>query len=61
MAAVTEEEKEDKKLGGCGVKSCICKHAYQDKLYGKNMRLMNKCRGGYRCTVCGVSRGSKGL
>ncbi len=39
---------------------CDCKHKWQDKEYGKGMRLHNGCyRGlgntlmGYRCTVCG--------
>lgn len=33
-----------------------CKpHTYQDKKYGKNMRVHNVCKehGKYRCTVCG--------
>ncbi len=40
------------------VKSCTCDHAYQDKQYGKGMRVHNPIRVGtkdlgYRCTVCG--------
>jgi hypothetical protein len=40
------------------VKRCTCKHEYQDKRYGKGMRLHNECQGGsrntpgWRCTVC---------
>lgn len=38
---------------------CTCKSEFQDKLYGKGVRLFNCCgdsKGkitGYRCTVCG--------
>ena len=38
------------------VKKCNCQHEGQDKLYGKNNRLMNSFgtpTKGYRCTVCG--------
>jgi len=39
------------------VKECTCKHEFQDKRYGKNMRLMNpikeKSDCNWRCTVCG--------
>lgn len=41
------------------IKSCICKSEYQDKKYGKNMRVYNKYikeGGGYRCTVCGKQK-----
>lgn len=31
---------------------CICKHKFQDKRYGKGMRVHNKKVKGYRCTVC---------
>lgn len=38
---------------------CSCKHTYQDKKYGKNRRVANRCgikgSGGkstFRCTVC---------
>lgn len=37
---------------------CNCKNEFQDKTYGKGMRLMNSIGPddkptGYRCTVCG--------
>lgn len=36
---------------------CSCTHEFQDKTYGKGMRLMNPTGktqdSGYRCTVCG--------
>jgi len=36
---------------------CKCKHEFQDKRYGKQMRVHNKARKqreeGWRCTVCG--------
>ena len=38
------------------IKPCDCKHEYQDKVYGKNMRVHNTMaseKGDYRCTVCG--------
>lgn len=44
---------------------CVCEHDFQDKKYGKGMRVMNpanqrgKMPGRYRCTVCGKERFSK--
>lgn len=29
---------------------------YQDKAYGKGIRVHNKCDKGWRCTVCGATR-----
>lgn len=43
----------------CSKKSkCHCDHEYQDKLYGKKVRIFNRCvkngkDNGWRCTVCG--------
>jgi len=39
---------------GTKVIGCRCDHEYQDKRYGKKMRLHNKKADnkGYRCTVC---------
>lgn len=37
------------------IKKCNCKSEFQDKKYGKDMRVHNKYikeNGGYRCTVC---------
>lgn len=34
------------------IKRCNCKHAWQDRRYGKRMRVHNVCREGARCTVC---------
>ncbi len=37
---------------------CTCKHAFQDKTYGKQVRLATPCKGApqgqqnIRCTVC---------
>lgn len=41
------------------VKSCGgCKpHEFQDKQYGKNIRVFNLTPEGHRCTVCGNSSG----
>lgn len=47
------------------VLKCSCKHDFQDKYYGKGLRLHNfgpKCYGfavrgpGWRCTVCGKTK-----
>lgn len=41
------------------LKKCSCKNEWQDKQYGKQIRVMNKTTGRsgdryiYRCTVCG--------
>ena len=34
------------------VKKCTCDHVYQDKRFGKGMRLHNKGLKGWTCTVC---------
>ncbi len=37
------------------VMKCTCKHEYQDKHYGKDLRVHNMAIGkvkGWRCTVC---------
>jgi len=43
------------------IEKCTCSHEYQDKKYGKGMRVHNKAPKvdkdkGRRCTVCGVSK-----
>lgn len=41
------------------IKSCSCKHDFQDAKYGKGMRVHNESQGGklsetkWSCTVCG--------
>ena len=35
------------------IKKCVCRHAYQDKMYGDGNRVCNQKSDGYRCTVCG--------
>lgn len=55
----TKPAKEEKGKAGCGtvVRSCNCTSDFQDKMYGRGMRVMNV--GGsstaprYSCTVCG--------
>lgn len=39
------------------IKKCNCEHKYQDKKYGKRMRVMNPLidNKGFRCTVCGIT------
>jgi len=45
------------------IRPCTCDHEYQDRLYGKGMRLHTTCKTGspggaaYRCTVCGTRKG----
>lgn len=39
------------------IKECVCEHAFQDKMYGKQKRVMNpraknSGKQEYRCTVC---------
>jgi len=40
------------------IKKCTCKNEYQDKVHGKNKRVMNTLSSGksgikkFRCTVC---------
>lgn len=42
------------------VMSCTCDMGdgaqYQDKIYGKNKRVHNSCKDGFRCTVCGKEK-----
>lgn len=35
------------------IKRCYCENEFQDKKYGKKMRVCNETTNGYRCTVCG--------
>jgi hypothetical protein len=47
-------------MSGVDVKKCNCSGTqaaeYQDKQYGKGMRVMNKSmKGSYTCTVCGTA------
>jgi len=40
---------------------CTCEHAFQDKRYGKSIRVHNQKvdRTTYRCTVCGKEKNKK--
>ena len=43
------------------IKRCKCSHEYQDKEYGKSLRVFNLCKRGEgyftgRCTVCGEEK-----
>lgn len=41
------------------IMQCNCSHTWQDKQYGKGLRVFNKRQNdkdGYRCTVCGTVR-----
>lgn len=40
--------------------SCVCKHEFQDKEYGKGKRLFNNNTKGARCTVCSIQVLQKG-
>ena len=35
------------------IRKCSCKNEFQDKTYGKDLRVKNKTQKGYRCTACG--------
>lgn len=37
-------------------KECSCTHAFQNKTYGKGIRVHNKTKDGWRCTACGTAR-----
>jgi len=62
-------KKEDTKVvsgnANTSKKRCGCKSDYQDELYGKGIRVHNitggsgrlaKSQGGWRCTVCGLTK-----
>jgi hypothetical protein len=46
--------------------ACTCENKFQDKTFGKNMRVFNARKKGeksaqlYRCTVCNKERGEYG-
>ena len=46
------------------IKTCVCKHEYQDRIYGEGRRVHTSTpskKGAtvtYRCTVCGKEKGS---
>lgn len=45
------------------IRPCVCEHAFQDKEYGKGMRLHTEAKTGtpgsvkFRCTVCAAVKG----
>lgn len=42
--------------------TCTCEHEFQDKEYGKGMRVHNSMssdKGDWRCTVCGKVKGGR--
>lgn len=38
------------------LKPCVCESEYQDKMYGKHIRVFNEGKGKYICTICGKER-----
>lgn len=47
---------------GIMIKQCVCPHAYQDAVYGKQMRvhtMAGECNTIARCTVCNTEKGAK--
>ena len=53
-ASITEKKgKTEAKKNSTVIRKCICISEFQDKMYGKNMRVMNSSGTGYKCTVCG--------
>lgn len=43
---------EKKDIGHFMIKKCTCKHAFQDRRYGKENRVHNETSKGWQCTVC---------
>lgn len=46
---------------GTIIARCECSNAFQDKRYGRGLRLHNRCTGDVeksRCTVCGNTKGA---
>lgn len=45
--------------GNTKLVKCTCKSNYQDKTYGKGMRIHNKMGAGrgWRCTICSTTKG----
>lgn len=41
------------KMNSSIIAKCDCKSEFQDRKYGKGMRIKNSYTGGFRCTVCG--------
>lgn len=37
------------------IKRCTCESLYQDRVYGKGLRVWNPTQKGRRCTVCGTT------
>lgn len=35
-------------------RTCTCANAFQDREYGRGMRLANQTKKGWRCTSCGT-------
>lgn len=52
MAKPTVSSFGRKPPAGSAIKPCSCEHAWQDKQYGKGLRVKNQCLAGWRCTVC---------
>lgn len=51
------EEQEDKDSKGTIIKPCTCKSVFQDRTYGRSMRVWNTGTGTKRtCTVCGTKK-----
>ena len=57
MAKKNAVEQAPAKLDRAPIKPCLCVHEYQDKLYGKAMRVHTlggtKATATYTCTACG--------
>lgn len=53
---MANEIQKGNKPEGCIIQRCTCINEYQDKRYGKNMRVKNNClkqgSKSARCTVC---------
>lgn len=50
---VEKRAKQETKKNSTVVQKCTCISEFQDKTYGKGMRVKNSSGTGYKCTVCG--------
>ena len=41
------------------IRKCTCHHPFQDKTYGRGLRVHNESNNGDKCTVCGTAKHGK--
>ena len=52
-SVVEKRAKQEAKKNSTVIQKCICTSEFQDKMYGKGMRVKNSHGTGFKCTVCG--------